>query len=55
MKTIRENGKDVQVVEGELDILEPGKGIVFTTPDGTKHYELTIDNAGSPVWTLVEL
>lgn len=36
-------------------ILEPGVGIVVTTPDGTKHYRIRVDNAGNVTTDLVTL
>lgn len=36
---------------GSFRLLEAGKGIVFTSPNGSVTKTLTIDNAGAAVWT----
>lgn len=36
-----------------VEITEAGKGVRFTSPDGTMTVELTIDDAGEPVWTTI--
>lgn len=38
---------------GDLTCRTPGKGLVLTTPDGTKQYKVTISNAGALTITLV--
>jgi hypothetical protein len=39
--------------QGNLIVQTPGAGIELTTPDGTKRYSITVDNAGAIVSTLV--
>jgi len=39
--------------ENDIEITDKTKGIVMTTPDGTKRYRINIDNAGALVTTLI--
>jgi parallel beta-helix repeat protein len=38
---------------GNIELLRPGKGIIFVSPDGLTKKKLTIDNSGNAVWTTV--
>ena len=38
---------------GDIEITSATSGVIFKTPDGTKRYRMTIDNAGAPVFTLL--
>lgn len=41
----------IEIHSNEVAILPAGKGIRFTSPDGTQTRTLTIDNYGNPVWS----
>lgn len=41
------------VTGGDIEITDTTAGVIFKTPDGTKRYRMTIDNAGAPVFTLL--
>lgn len=41
------------VTGGDIEITDVTGGVIFKTPDGTKRYRMTIDNAGAPVFTLL--
>lgn len=38
---------------GDVEIMDATKGIIMKTPDGTKRYRITIDNAGALITTLI--
>lgn len=40
-------------VWNDIEIMDQTKGIIMKTPDGTKRYRITIDNAGALITTLI--
>lgn len=36
-------------------VLEPGEGIIVTTPDGLNHYRIRVDNTGTIVTELADV
>lgn len=43
----------VTVTGGDIELTDASAGVIFKTPDGTKRYRMTINNAGGPVFTLL--
>jgi hypothetical protein len=43
----------VTVTGGDVEITTVDTGVIFKTPDGTKRYRMTIDNAGAPIFTQI--
>ena len=41
----------VTVTGGDIELTDASAGVIFKTPDGTKRYRMTINNAGAPVFT----
>lgn len=41
------------ISEGNIWMYEAGKGLIVTTPDGTKTYRIAVDNAGAITSTLI--
>lgn len=41
------------VYEQELEVEAQGKGLILSTPDGTKRYRVSISNAGAVITTLL--
>ncbi len=39
--------------QGDVTLLTAGKGVVFTTPDGTKQYRIAVSNSGTITVTLI--
>lgn len=42
---------EISLISDVIDVLPQGRGIRFTSPDGTIRKTLSIDNDGNPVWS----
>lgn len=46
-------GSKLELVDEDIGLKGVGKGVIMTTPDGTKEYRVSVDNSGNVISTLI--